>query len=163
MTGSVGRSDEEKRAIVERIATRIEGGDLNAEACAAEGVNDETVRRWRRDNPALDEVYTRARLISADALAEEAVRVARSLGDPQSRRLEFDALRWLAGKRRPRDYGDRVDVEVGGTIGHLHLDALRAPKVSATVKLANPMASDDIAPPDHMVSIADQSVSELGD
>jgi hypothetical protein len=94
-------------------------------------------------------MYMRARSLAADALAEEAVSIAR-----QSRsgvvtseqvaadRLAYDALRWLAGKRRPKDYGDRVEHQVSGTIGHLHLDALRLTKPNATNEIAAVVNTD---------------------
>ena len=143
----------ERLAIIERIAARIEDGSLNEEAAVAEGISEDTRRRWCREDPALDAVHTRARTIGAHALAEEAVRIAAGkpaqdgtrYADAQERRLAYDALRWLAGKRRPREYGDRVEHAVTGSVQVQHLDALRAPRVSAKATLANPMPIEEIA------------------
>lgn len=37
-------------------------------------------------------------------------------GDVQLRRTQIDALKWIASKRMPKKYGDKIDVETSGTI-----------------------------------------------
>lgn len=138
---------EDRRAIIERIAARIEAGALNEPAARAEGISEDTRRRWCLADPELDAVHTRARSIGADALAEQAVGIAVTgagpdgtrYADAQERRLAYDALRWLAGKRRPKDYGDKQQVEVSGGIEHLHLDALRAVSAKAMLDTTLPL------------------------
>ena len=133
-TTPVPVAPDERPDIIERICARIEQGALTRDAADAEGIDERTLRRWVSADAALADRYTRARSLSADALAEQAVAIATNgrgpdgerYEDAQERRLAYDALRWLAGKRRPRDYGDRQQVEVSGGIEHLHLDALRS-------------------------------------
>lgn len=128
---------------MERVCARIEQGAMTASAAEAEGVTDRTIRNWVQEDEAARFRYTRARELAADALAEQAVGIATTgvgpdgvtYEDAQERRLAYDALRWLAGKRRPKEYGDKQSIEVSGGIEHLHLDALR--KVSATARISN--------------------------
>ena len=129
---------EERRETLERVCARIEQGELTARAAEAEGVTDRSIRRWVTEDEAIRVRYTRARDLSADALAEQAVGIATGDGeyeDAQERRLAYDALRWLAGKRRPKEYGDKQSIEVSGGIEHLHLDALRS--ISAKARIAS--------------------------
>lgn len=62
--------------------------------------------------------YVRARENQADAFADEILDVARNKNlDPQQARLQVDALKWAAGKRKPKVYGDRVQQEISGPDG----------------------------------------------
>ena len=133
---------EERRDTLNRIAIRIEDGAMVEEATRAEGITGTTLRNWTREDSELGRqllaVYARAREAAADQLAERAVRIATGdepVKDGTDRRLAYDALRWLAGKRRPKEYGDKQQVEVSGGIEHLHLDALRS--ISAKARIAN--------------------------
>lgn len=50
---------------------------------------------------------------SADAYADEIlVTIDNPAADPQHARVRVDALKWLAAKRNPRTYSDRVDHNV---------------------------------------------------
>ena len=59
-------------------------------------------------------MYARAREASADALAEEALAITRSATNEnaQAVRVQFDALRWLAGKRNRGVYAERQQLDV---------------------------------------------------
>ena len=136
---------EERRDTLTRIAIRIEDGLMVEEATRAEGITGTTLRNWVREDTELGRdllaVYARAREAAADQLAERAVRIATGdepVKEGTDRRLAYDALRWLAGKRRPKEYGDKQQVEVSGGIEHLHLDALRS--ISAKARIANDLA-----------------------
>lgn len=83
-----------------------------------------TVMRWIRDNPEFAENYTRAcedmADNDADKIADVADRVVRGLVDPQAARVAIDAYKWSAGKRRPRKYGDKIEIEQTGTVAVTH-------------------------------------------
>lgn len=136
---SLAYTQDERAETLQRVFQRIEDGELVEDACTAEGISGRSLRNWLREMPELLPEYTRVRSEASHAIAEEAVRIAvHGRGDAQERRLQYDALRWLAGKRRPKEYGDKVEHEVSGTVGHLHLEALRAPSLSARATLALP-------------------------
>lgn len=163
-------TDDARETTADAIFHRIADGALTDEACEAESVTARTLRRWCEEDEVLRVRYMRARSIAADALAEESVRIAKGDGarryaDPQERRLAYDALRWLAGKRRPKEYGDRVEHEVSGSVSHLHLDALRAPRATASAKLAPhngiaALASGDELPTGSIGGVDAESVGE---
>lgn len=95
--------------------------------------------------------YARAREVQADALAEEILEISDestydsfvdadgktvvNMEHIQRDRLRVDSRKWLAGKLRPKKYGDKIQAEVTGkdggavqlehTIGQLTIDELR--------------------------------------
>jgi hypothetical protein len=75
-----------------------------------------TVWRWLKDSVEFRDMYARARDEAADALADEALEVARGSVPERaaSDRLLVDTLKWTAAKRRPRTYSDKVDLTTGG-------------------------------------------------
>lgn len=63
--------------------------------------------------------YARAREASADADADDIGDIGkRTLSgeyDPQAARVAIDALKWAAGKKKPKVYGDKLDLS--GNVG----------------------------------------------
>lgn len=81
-----------------------------------------------------------ARTLGAAALAEEALeisdRMAGTAAEAASNRLAVDTRKWLAGVLNREDYGDSAPkVEIGFSVGGLHLDALRQTRITAKVEL----------------------------
>ena len=78
------------------------------------------VLKWvdRDDNHR--EQYARAREASADADADAigdiATRTLSGEFDPAAARVAIDALKWSAGKRKPKSYGEKLDVNHSGGI-----------------------------------------------
>jgi hypothetical protein len=83
-----------------------------------------TVMRWVREIPEFAESYARAREDmadhDADKIADVAQRVADGEIDPQAARVAIDAYKWSAGKRRPKRYGDKLEIENTGTVVVTH-------------------------------------------
>lgn len=79
-----------------------------------------TVMKWVDRSAELAEQYTRAREASADADADGvkdiANRVLAGEFDPNAARVAIDALKWSAGKRQPKKYGDKLDLNHGGQV-----------------------------------------------
>jgi len=70
-----------------------------------------TVFRWLEQYAGFSELYARAREIQADMLADEILEIADSEIDTNRARVMIDARKWLAGKLRPKKYGDRVELD----------------------------------------------------
>jgi hypothetical protein len=91
--------------------------------------NKATVFRWLAANPSFSDQYARAREAQADSLADEMLDIAddgsndwmevkdregaimgwRENGEAMRRsQLRIDARKWLAGKLRPKKYGDKT-------------------------------------------------------
>jgi len=84
-------------------------------------------------DPAQDHIYARARAARAEVLASEVVDIADTEQDPQRARNRMDARKWYASKVLPKQYGDRIDVNVEGTID------LRAVMEKANARILRPV------------------------
>lgn len=64
----------------------------------------------------LEKLYTDAQSSRAEILVEEIVDISDMEEDPQRARIRLDARRWYASKMKPKKYGDKIDVNVSGSI-----------------------------------------------
>lgn len=106
--------------IAELICKRLSEGESLRAICKADDMPSEgTVRDWARANVhGFSSQYTRARDLGLDALADQVLEIADGDdGDPANKRIRFDARRWYLSKLAPKRYGDRLEVENGGTVG----------------------------------------------
>ena len=97
--------------LADEICTRLSEGETLTSICAPDGMPSMgAVWHWTHDVEGFAERYARARELQGHAAADNAIAAAKKRsGDTQADRLEFDALRWFAGKVAPRHYGDKVD------------------------------------------------------
>ena len=106
-------------AIIDTILDRLAAGEpLNA-ICRTPGYPSPQLFRFHVvDDTALASRYARARNVGLDHQAEQIVEIAQDdKRDPNARRVEIDARKWLLSKMRPDKYGDRVTQEVTGPAG----------------------------------------------
>ncbi len=107
------------------ICRRLADGELLGDICGpARMPSRDTVRRWQSENGPFRDRYAVARDQQADALAEDAIHIARN-ADADSVtvcRLQIDTIKWLIAKIAPRRYGDKavpaaaVNVSIGDAI-----------------------------------------------
>lgn len=134
MTGVTTYTDE----IADRICERIADGESLRKICETEDMPDKaTVFRWLAANETFRDQYARAREAQADSLVDEIIDIAddgrndwiekhgqegenagwRENGEAIRRsQLRIDARKWMAGKLRPKKYGDRLELEHGGQV-----------------------------------------------
>jgi hypothetical protein len=107
-------SDDAESATLEIIRN---GGTLD-EAAGAANVSARTVLRWLEADDEFRRKYAQAREDQgdwfADKIASIALDPAREGSDITAR---VNALKWLAGKRKPKVYGDKVTNEHTGADG----------------------------------------------
>lgn len=121
---------EFSQALFDRICDRLADGESLRTICAdVDMPNKGTVMRWLASSKALSDQYARAREMQADALFDEVLDIAddarndwmESRGDNdagwvangehiQRSRLRIDARKWMAGKLRPKVYGERLAI-----------------------------------------------------
>lgn len=129
MSGVSTYTEEMANIICERIAN---GESLKA-MCEEDGMPDKsTVFRWLTANESFRDNYARAREAQADALFDDILSIAddgrndwmerkdaedenmgwRENGEALRRsQLRIDARKWMAGKLRPKKYGEKLDIE----------------------------------------------------
>ena len=109
------------QALADEICEHIGDGKSLRSFCEQEGrPSAPTVCRWLRmeETAWFAEQYARAREAQADALFNDILDIVDQAEDPQIARLRMDARKWMAGKLRPKVYGEKV--ELGGKVDHEH-------------------------------------------
>lgn len=140
MAGVSTYSEEMADKICERIA---DGESLKA-ICEEEGMPSKaTVFKWLGQNASFVDKYARAREAQADALFDDILSIADDgRNDWMERRgeedagwvangenirraqLRIDARKWMAGKLRPKKYGEKLDID--GTMTHEAGDSIKS-------------------------------------
>lgn len=139
----MGRPSEFRQETADAICERLAEGESLRSICLDEEMPaSSTVFKWLAANEAFAEQYGRAREAQADTLFDEILDIAddgsndwmvqntkdgealgwRENGEALRRSaLRVDARKWMAGKLRPKKYGDKVMTEHSGslTIGSL--------------------------------------------
>lgn len=85
------------------------------------------VYQWLADNEDFQKQYARARELQADAIFDECIDIADDASNDFDRdtdgsvkvdhdainraRLKIDTRKWMAGKLRPKKYGDKLEVD----------------------------------------------------
>ena len=93
------------------ICRRLADGELLCDICRPTRMpSRDTVRRWQSENGPFRSQYAAARDQQADALAEEAIHIARNAdaGTVSVCRLQIDAIKWLTAKIAPKRYGEKA-------------------------------------------------------
>lgn len=114
----MGRPSDYTDTVAAEICERIQLGETVAEICADPKMPAErTLYKWLRANEQFGQDYARAREESAHKSADVIQQLARKAEtgdlDPNAARVAIDAHKWIAGKRKPKVYGDRHIVDVG--------------------------------------------------
>jgi hypothetical protein len=128
----VAYSPEEIAAHKATICERISNGESLRQICDGDDMPAaSTVFLWLSADSAFSEQYARAREAQADAIFDEILLIAddgrndwmerkneedANMGWRENRsRLRIDARKWMAGKLRPKKYGDKIELEHGVT------------------------------------------------
>jgi Skp family chaperone for outer membrane proteins len=91
------------------------GRSLRSIARDNEDVNERSVFTWLAKSVEFQQQYARAREDQADSIFDEILDIVdNTKNDVQDRRLQMDARKWMAGKLRPKKYGDKLDI--GGNV-----------------------------------------------
>lgn len=145
----MARPTDYSQAIADIICERLCDGESLKGICAANDMpHRATVFRWLSLFPEFSDMYARAREVQADALFDEVLQLAdtpqmgkrmKKTGKGKSavieevtgdmiehRRLQIDARKWIAGKLRPKKYGDKLDLAVSGSLQTMPEDQMNA-------------------------------------
>jgi hypothetical protein len=91
------------------------------------------VYQWLAQNETFQEQYARAREMQADAIFDECIDIADEANNDfaldaegnvkidhdaiNRARLRIDTRKWMAGKLRPKKYGDKLEIDGKTTLG----------------------------------------------
>ena len=135
----VGRPTKYSVEMVAAICERLGDGESLRSICSDDDMPaTSTVCRWLAEHKEFQEQYARAREIQADALFDEILDIAddgrndwmerknkdgESIGWQENgealrrSQLRVDARKWMAGKLRPKKYGEKLNLEHTGADG----------------------------------------------
>lgn len=133
----VGRPSDYSQELCDIICERLGDGESLRSICSDDGMpRKATVFRWLKKHEDFRDQYARARETQADSLADEILTIAddgqndwmeRNAGESKAwvengealnrSRIRIDARKWLAGKMKPKVYGDKVENTVQGPDG----------------------------------------------
>lgn len=114
----MGRPSSYNEETAKEICDRIENGETIRQICADKDMPAwNTIRTWLQQYEAFQAQYARAREnsahASADLIQDLADKAKNGELEPNAARVAIDAHKWLAGKRKPKVYGDRQILDVG--------------------------------------------------
>lgn len=112
-TGRKPRPIEDKRADAERIWAMVAEGMTLVEIGAIMGIHAGNVLRRATETEEFAQHYAMARDAASDLFESMAIERAR-LADKDTAaadRLYVDTLKWAAGKRAPKRYGERAQID----------------------------------------------------
>ena len=125
-----GRPSDFTQGLADQICERLAEGESLRSICDEDGMpNKATVFRWLALHEMFRDQYARARETQADSLFDEILAIAddgrndwmKRHGDDERwvengealrrSQLRVDARKWMAGKLRPKKYGERITQE----------------------------------------------------
>jgi hypothetical protein len=114
-----GRPSTYTPELVATICNRIVGGESLRAICEDEAMpNKSTVLLWAQNIAEFSDQYARAREISAESDADDVAHYARQAAtgkiEAAAATAAINGLKWSAGKRAPKKYGDKVALVGGG-------------------------------------------------
>lgn len=110
-------ASNDREAVMEAVVEAMYRGETVDSAAKAQGVASGTVRQWFARDEAWRVRYREARLMQGQAMAEEAVRIAREATNYSTAadKLLIETLKWAAAKANPAEYGEKQTVEHQGS------------------------------------------------
>ena len=132
-------SPEQVASAKETICERIANGESLRQIVEDDGMPaSSTVFKWLSEDGAFSEQYASAREAQADAVFDDILSIAddarndwmqRNHGDSvawvengealRRSQLRIDARKWMAGKLKPKKYGEKLDLNLSGSVSML--------------------------------------------
>lgn len=119
----VGRPTAYTEAVDLEVCQRLIEGESLRSICTDEHIPSiSSVMLWLADDayPAFSERYARARDLQGDTDADDIGDIARKAArgeiEPAAATAAINGLKWTAGKRQPRKYGDKLDLNHAGSL-----------------------------------------------
>ena len=98
---------------VDSICKLVAQGKTLRQVAAETGLSEGTILRRVSREPEHVEQYTRAREAAADIFETDIIEAAQSVtaDSATADRVKIDALKWVAARRAPKKYGDKMAIE----------------------------------------------------
>lgn len=111
----VGRKSDYSEALADSICSRLTNGESLRTICAESGIaHRSTVIRWYDKHPGFATRCARAMQESADSFLDKQIEISQQVVegkiDPQAAKVAISTYQWIASKRAPKKYGDRLEL-----------------------------------------------------
>jgi hypothetical protein len=106
------------KAQIDEVCELVANGQTLRQIGAHFGVNAGTIIKWIGETEEYSQQYTRARDSASDLFELEIIEAAMSCGPETASadRVKIDALKWVAARRSPKKYGEKVQTEHSGSV-----------------------------------------------
>lgn len=95
-------------------------GHTKTRACDESHVSPAILERVSKSDPLVADMLTEAEQRSYDAMADALINIdnhkVHGQSDPKMAKVISDNIKWVLSKRRPKDFGDRVQVDHSVTV-----------------------------------------------
>lgn len=110
---------KEQQARADVICEQVADGLTLRQIAHVFGVSSSTIIAWVTLNEVVSEQYARAREMASDLFENDIYDAAMAVTPDTATadRVKIDALKWIAARRAPKRYGDRVTSEHVGAGG----------------------------------------------
>jgi len=144
----MGRPTEYSIELADSICERIADGESLKTICHSESMPCmSSIFNWLRKDKEFVEKYARAKEAQVEALAEELLDIAddatndwmdKRFGETEVRvidneaiqrsKLRVDTRKWLMSKLQPKKYGEKLDLNHGGSVGVSLINSIPRPE-----------------------------------
>ena len=122
------RTREYHAAIRRQLCAMVADGMTRSSACKALGINTSQVTTWIKKNEEFAAEWRQARDAQITILADELLEIAdapmKDVVDVARAKLRIDTRKWLLARWKPREYGDRAQVDLTQVQGVVLLPSL---------------------------------------
>lgn len=94
-------------SLANTICAQISLGNSLVRICEKLKIRYGAVFEWLAENESFANNYARAREAQADYHADSIIEIADTEEDSNKARVRIDARKWVAGKMKPKKYGDK--------------------------------------------------------
>lgn len=122
------RTREYYATVRRQLCGMVADGMTRATACRALGIRSDDVTHWIKTDEKFAAAWRRARDAQISMLADELIEIAdqpmKELVDVARAKLRIDTRKWLLARWKPREYGDRAQVDYTQVQGVVLLPSL---------------------------------------
>lgn len=141
----IGRPSLYTPELADKICELLIDGQSLREICERSDIPSKTtVLRWTIEHPEFRDQYARARDLQGETDADDVGHIARKVErgemDPSAARVAIDALKWSAGKRQPKKYGEAVQMKHSGAVGVFDPSKHSTEELNALLSILEPAA-----------------------
>lgn len=137
----MGRKSTFTPEIGARICSLVAEGETIKNVSKIMEINRATIFEWVQKYPAFADAIARAKILGADALADQLLAVSDECPDVHRARLKSDNLKWYIRCLNPARYGERIDVNVTETVNVR--DALTAARARLVRPIRDQLEAED--------------------